>query len=233
MRSISLTLAILLAGFANVHAAGEAAISDTTCYDKNDKETAKNLIASTEDCEGAINKVYDLSKSGGGTSGPVGSGCNEVATSGGCSVSICNMNTRGTTVSYGAIASAAQWIHAICKGNPSTKTTGGNNKVQGYQQPGETHSEGMVLLAKKLSSKKRGMQDGSRIVARSANDEPAVTRRDDNEEQGTVTGTNHVFRRNFVHNVEGGLEELNPQDFRKSWALPLPASRDPLDESRS
>ncbi|KAI0126094.1 hypothetical protein BJ170DRAFT_685338 [Xylariales sp. AK1849] len=212
MRSISVTLAVFLAGIASVHASREEqSISDTTCYDK---KSQTDMIASTDDCEGAIDKVYKLSQSGGGIGGPVSSGCKEVATSGSCSLSICNMNTGATTVSYGAIASAGQWIHGICKGNPSTHTTGGYSSVQGFQQAGEAHSLGRVLLAKKVS-KKRGTPNGDDIVDRNADD--TVVARTDDDSQTNVPGTNHVLVRNWVSNVESGLEDLNRQDQGKSW----------------
>lgn len=176
-----------------------------------DCATDSNMKPTTRDCQNAIDSIRGLQDSGGMGSDVLT--CREVASSGGCAISLCDANSPSTTVAYAAIAIAAQLIHAHCKGDPSTAHTGGNARVVGFEQKGEFHSDATVYLGPKgidpLHPPK--FRRGSKWIAASSPD----------VEERSVNVTNLVAReddRPTVVDVDGTplqlrLESGNSQNY--------------------
>jgi hypothetical protein len=78
-----------------------------------DCATATNMQPTEKDYQFAIYGIRDLL---GGMDSDV-STCVEVSSFGGCAISLCDANSPRTTMGYAAIATAAQQIHAHCKGD--------------------------------------------------------------------------------------------------------------------
>jgi hypothetical protein len=194
-KDIPALLAVLSAVSHRVHGATElSAIYETECV----SDTAWN--GPVDDCQSIINEIWSLKGQGG-----VGSseGCVNLGTSTFCTLFVCDFNRPDTTVSYGAIATAAQIQHTICRNGPMT---GGWTLVEGMQQPGEPHSSAKVSIHYSSDGiSKRAMRFGDRSseVAARSRESSLVARGDSQEVRLTPWRVDEEFSNNNALFEEG------------------------------